>query len=61
MNGFMELLKFIFRDFWTFCGIIILIYAVGTYCITAPIVAIASIFANKDENKKKENDEKGDE
>lgn len=43
----LEILNFIFRDFWTFCGVIILIYAIGTYCITAPLAVITSIF-NKD-------------
>lgn len=43
----LEILNFIFRDFWTFCGTIILIYTIGIYCIVAPLEVIVSIF-NKD-------------
>ena len=49
----LEILNFIFRDFWTFCGVVILLYVIGTYCIAAPLSAIASIF-NKDKNKQEE-------
>lgn len=49
-----EILEFIFRDFWTFCGVIILLYAIGVYCIAAPISAIAEIF-NKETTSKKKN------
>ena len=49
----LEVLNFVFRDFWTFCGVVILLYAIGVYCITAPLSAIAYIFS-KDE---KDNDE----
>ena len=47
----LEILNFIFRDFWTFCGVVILLYVVGVYCIAAPLSAIACIF-NKDSDKK---------
>lgn len=49
-----EILEFIFRDFWTFCGVIILLYTIGAYCIAAPISAIAEIF-NKETTSKKKN------
>lgn len=49
----LEILNFIFRDFWTFCGVVILLYVIGVYCITAPLAAIASIF-NNDKNKEDE-------
>lgn len=53
----LEVLEFIFRDFWTFCGVVILLYTIGAYCITAPIVAIASAFASTKEKKEKKNEE----
>ena len=43
----LEVLNFIFKDFWTFCGVVILLYVIGVYCITAPLSALACIF-NKD-------------
>lgn len=49
----LEVLNFIFRDFWTFCGVVILLYVIGVYCITAPISDIVCIFSkNTDENEK---------
>ena len=47
----LEVLNFIFRDFWTFCGVVILLYVIGVYCIAVPLSAIAYIF-NKDSDKK---------
>ena len=47
----LEVLNFVFRDFWTFCGVIILLYVIGVYCIATPLSAIACIF-NKDSDKK---------
>lgn len=49
----LEVLNFVFRDFWTFCGVVILLYAIGVYCITAPISAIACIFSKNTEEKEK--------
>lgn len=49
----LEILKFIFRDFWTFCGVVILLYVIGVYCITAPISAIACIFSKNINEKEK--------
>ena len=46
----LEVLKFIFRDFWTFWGVVILLYVIGVYCIAAPLSALACIF-NKDSDK----------
>ena len=43
----LEILNFIFRDFWTFWGVVILLYVVGVYCIAAPLSALACIF-NRD-------------
>lgn len=48
----MEILEFIFRDFWTFCGVVILLYVIGVFCITAPIAALASAIATPKEEKK---------
>ena len=47
----LEILNFIFRDFWTFCGVVILLYVIGVYCITAPLSALVCIF-NKDSGDK---------
>lgn len=47
----LEILNFIFRDFWTFCGVVVLLYVIGVYCIAAPLSAFACIF-NKDSDKK---------
>lgn len=47
----LEILNFIFRDFWTFCGVVILLYVIGVCCIAAPLSAIVCIF-NKDSDKK---------
>lgn len=49
----LEVLEFIFRDFWTFCGVAILLYVIGVYCITAPISAIACIFSKNTDKKEK--------
>lgn len=49
----LEILQYIFSSFWIFCGTIILIYAIGVYCIAAPIAVIASIFSK--EEKKEDN------
>lgn len=51
----LEILQYIFSSFWIFCGIIILLYTVGVFCITAPIAAIASIFNKEGEKKEKDN------
>lgn len=48
----LEVLNFVFRD-WTFCGVVILLYVIGVYCITAPISAIACIFSKNTEEKEK--------
>lgn len=53
-KSMLEILQYIFSSFWIFCGVVILLYTIGAFCITAPIAVIASIF-NKEENKK-END-----
>ena len=47
----LEVLNFIFRDFWTFCGVVILLYVIGVYGIAAPLSALACIF-NKDSRDK---------
>ena len=49
----LEILNFVFRDFWTFCGVVILLYVIGVYCITAPISAIAYIFSKNTDEKEK--------
>lgn len=49
----LEILNFIFSDFWTFCGVIILLYIIGVYCIVAPLSAIACIFSNKNKEGEK--------
>ncbi len=49
----LEVLNFVFRDFWTFCGVIILLYVIGVYCIATPLSVIACIFS-KDEKDKDE-------
>ena len=49
----LEILNFIFRDFWTFCGVVILLYVIGVYCITAPLSALAYIFSKDDKDKEK--------
>ena len=51
----LEILNFVFRDFWTFCGVVILLYVIGVYCITAPIGAIACCFSGENNNKKQNN------
>lgn len=43
----LQILEFIFRDFWTFVGIVVLLYVIGVYCITTPIVAILSFLSEK--------------
>jgi len=47
----LEILQYVFSSFWIFCGIVIILYVIGVFCIIAPIVAIASIF-NKDTDHK---------
>ena len=47
----LEVLNFIFRDFWTFCGVVILLYVIGVCCIAAPLSALACIF-NRDFDEK---------
>ena len=47
----LEILNFIFRDFWTFWGVVILLYVIGVYCIPAPLSALACIF-NRDFDEK---------
>ena len=49
----LEVLNFIFRDFWTFCGVVILLYVIGVYCITAPISDVACIFSKNVDEKEK--------
>ena len=49
----LEVLNFVFRDFWTFCGVIILLYVIGVYCIAVPLSAIACIFSKDEKNKEK--------
>lgn len=47
----LEILQYIFSSFWIFCGVVILLYVIGVFCITAPIAAIASIFSKEEKNK----------
>ena len=49
-----EILEFIFRDFWTFCGVVILLYVIGVYCIATPLSAIAYIFSKSSDDKEGE-------
>ena len=49
----LEILQFIFRNFWTFCGTIVLIYAVGVYIIVAPLSVIACIISGNNPDEKK--------
>lgn len=49
----LEILEFIFRDFWTFCGVIILLYVIGVYCIAAPLSAIGCIFNKGEKDREK--------
>lgn len=44
----LEILQYIFSSFWIFCGVIILLYVIGVFCIAAPITAIASIFSKEE-------------
>lgn len=53
-ESMLEILQYIFSSFWIFCGVVILLYIIGVFCITAPISAIASIFSKEEEKKKKE-------
>lgn len=48
-----EILEFIFRDFWTFCVVMILLYVIGVYSIATSLSVIACIFS-KDEKDKDE-------
>ena len=47
----LEVLNFIFRDFWTLCGVVILLYVIEVYCIAAPLSALVCIF-NRDSKEK---------
>lgn len=47
----LEILQYIFSSFWIFCGVVILLYVIGVFCITAPIAVIASIFSKEEKNK----------
>ena len=49
----LEVLNFIFRDFWTFWGVVILLYVIGVCCIYAPLSALAYIFSKDDKDKEK--------
>ena len=49
----LEVLNFIFRDFWTFWGVVILLYVIGVYCIAAPLSALVYIFSKDDKDKEK--------
>ena len=40
----LEILNFIFRDFWTFWGVVILLYVIGVCCIAAQLSALVCIF-----------------
>ncbi len=51
----LEILQYIFSSFWIFCGTVILLYVIGVYCISTPIVAIASIFNKVDKKEEKDN------
>ncbi len=51
----LEILQYIFSSFWIFCGVVILLYVIGVYCIATPIATIASIF-NKNTEDHKNND-----
>lgn len=53
----LEILQFIFRDFWTFCGVVVLLYVIGAYWITAPIAAIAAAIDGSQSGKKKKKKE----
>ena len=52
----MEFLEFVFRDFWTFIGIIILIYSIGAagYLVTSGLRGFICI-DNSDNGEEKEN------
>lgn len=50
----LEILKFIFRDFWTFCGVVAILVLIGEYCIALPLSAITRIFHKNNKNDKKE-------
>lgn len=53
----LEILQFIFHDFWIFCGVVVLLYVIGVYWITAPISAIATAIAGSQSGKKQEKKE----
>lgn len=48
----LEVLNFMFRYFWTFCGVVIFLYVIG-YIIAAPLFAIAYIFSKDEKDKEK--------
>ncbi|SOY31470.1 hypothetical protein AMURIS_04213 [Acetatifactor muris] len=47
----LEILQFIFSNFWIFCGTVILLYIIGVYCITSPIAAILCAFSKDSKDK----------
>ena len=52
----LEILEFIFRDFWTFCGIVILLCIIGE-CVIGVTSSITCIFNKNSNNKESESDE----
>lgn len=57
----LEILNFVFRDFWTFCGVVILLYTIGVFDITAPLGAIACCIHGERKNKNKDKEKRNDE
>ena len=43
----LEIMEFVFRDLWTFVGVIILVYVIGVYCVTAPLAIVFTFFTRK--------------
>ncbi len=50
----LEILNFIFRDIWTFCGVVVILVLIGEYCIALPLSAITRIFHKNNKDDKKE-------
>lgn len=48
----LEILQYIFSDFWIFCGTIILLYVIGIYFVITPMVLVIESILNKGEKKK---------
>lgn len=48
----LEILEFIFRDFWTFCGVVILLCIIGED-VVASLSTIVCIFHKNIDNKEK--------